>query len=410
MRDNNIFIHFFYICVMPKDMVIERYPSCYITMDPTPRTPMSSFRCVVCKGRCMCGHFPCPILSSIRIHFDEPVLRLRRITGLCGPAVSSREGDGVVLYLDAPPEGGCRGERMRSLFYSCAVFLGRAETGGGRISDALCATEQVHATAELEGAPVACSVFDAVNPPYCHCARAESLRVHSSESRENVNDSMPFQKAVPALYAGGALASRIASCAPHVAPGDRRRVSDSRIASLTAYCMCGKEAIRQVKGMRVSKEHAVFVSRYCGNEYAMLVLPRPWEFELFESWDPGTIWTLGETRTCMVHEHENYRGASDRGLREGGSYYPFRLAAAEALLDSRAQGAVLAFRSVHAGSSVPLGSCEVYEAVASAERVGTFDSLGPALDCACGFVGIAPEKVISASTMLSQGTLGSWLE
>jgi hypothetical protein len=105
------------------------------------------------------------------------------------------------------------------------------------------------------------------------------------------------------------------------------------------------------------------------NHFLILLMPSLFEYENFEAWLPGSIWSdVLSQRPVIVEEYEGFKGRKRYAADEGGGYYAARLAVAEALHTMRRQAGVIVFREIHPRYSVPLGVWVVRETVRDAFR------------------------------------------
>ncbi|HOP09845.1 MAG TPA: hypothetical protein PLC12_06475, partial [Candidatus Methanofastidiosa archaeon] len=66
---------------MSSKITIEEHEVCSVELDTGPSNGISRNKCVVCKGRSMCGISPCPVLSSIELKFEDGVISRDIISG-----------------------------------------------------------------------------------------------------------------------------------------------------------------------------------------------------------------------------------------------------------------------------------------------------------------------------------------
>ncbi|MEA2075480.1 MAG: hypothetical protein U9O85_07080 [Euryarchaeota archaeon] len=127
----------------------------------------------------------------------------------------------------------------------------------------------------------------------------------------------------------------------------------------------------------------VYESSYLDNHFLILLMPSLFEYENFEAWFPGSIWSDAlSQRSVIVEEYEGFKGRKKYAENEGGGYYAARLAVVEALHKMKRQAGVVVFREIHPRYSVPLGVWVVRETVRDAfrKRGDKFDTKKEALD------------------------------
>jgi DNA repair protein NreA len=130
-------------------------------------------------------------------------------------------------------------------------------------------------------------------------------------------------------------------------------------------------------------QYTVFQSHYLDNHFFVLLIPRPWSFEMMETWMPGGGWAAfaekGELN--IVQDHELYEGRKKYADNITGAYYAARLAIAEYLCKKKRQAAAIVFREIGQGYTSPLGVWQVRENVRHAlqEKPISFSDMGLAL-------------------------------
>ncbi len=100
-----------------------------------------------------------------------------------------------------------------------------------------------------------------------------------------------------------------------------------------------------------------------GNHFHVLLLPRPWAFEMVEAWVQGALWS---PRTTIVSDWEGHRGRSRYATRVMGAYYAARLAVLEHLVAINRQASAVIYREVTEEYWAPLGVWVIREGVRSA--------------------------------------------
>src|SRR5436309_3359919 len=122
-------------------------------------------------------------------------------------------------------------------------------------------------------------------------------------------------------------------------------------------------------GIAVSKIQRAFSVGAVGldDRFLVVLLPRPWRYELIEAWYPNTLWNPLGREIVMFGDHEGFEGRSDYASI-GGCYYAARLAIAESLERERRQAAAVILRETHSGYLMPVGVWNVREHVREALR------------------------------------------
>jgi hypothetical protein len=403
---------------MPEDYVVESYPSAVIQAEKAapPGTPAST--CVVCKGRLFCGMQHCPVLSSVQATYrdlqpcgDETEALALDVTlgadtfphGPMGLSIGERSLDGVA---DRTQAFGIIGR----WYYA---FGGTGKSVAHVLQELALSDRPTAVEVSWSEPPRGTIQFSASEPP-----RGREGTVSSIELLEDAH----VPREVPPLLGGEQSAEHA------ILDGYEKGLSPEYLARLhalgmfgsppwqmptrwalsTVYNACSRRAIQQCKEYDIIGEPRLYASDGMGDRIAVLLLPRPWEFELVEVWQPDTLWTLGERCPVVVNEHETYRGVSDQALREGGSYFSSRMGVADILLKEHMQAAALVLRAPQPQGSVPLGSAVLARCIRDARPSGTFGTEDEAVRAACEAIGVQTDLVLRQSMTMQQDTLSRW--
>ncbi len=144
-----------------------------------------------------------------------------------------------------------------------------------------------------------------------------------------------------------------------------------------------KRLAAQLRDYPTVDSYYVYESSYLDNHFLILLMPSLFEYENFEAWFPGSVWSDAlSQRPVIVEEYEGFKGRKKYAANEGGGYYAARLAVVEALHKMKRQAGVVVFREIHPRYSVPLGVWVVRETVRDAfrNRGEKFDTKREALD------------------------------
>jgi hypothetical protein len=134
------------------------------------------------------------------------------------------------------------------------------------------------------------------------------------------------------------------------------------------------------------EEIRLFTRTLYGNTLVLLLLPGSWQFEMIETWQPGSLWGGSKAMTIVDGERKPRTTYSPIA----GAYYSARLAVAEYLQQIGRTATVLLGRTISSDYWAPLGTWVVREAVRSAFREGPhlFPSLEPAVSAFSGIMGM----------------------
>lgn len=135
--------------------------------------------------------------------------------------------------------------------------------------------------------------------------------------------------------------------------GKEKKMVPTRWSITAADSILANHLLEDVREYRSVDKIAVYSNVWMGNHFEIAVLPGTWEFEQFESWEPGSNWA--DNGGQLEYEYEPFEGRSDYAEREGGGYYGSRLSCVQALHKLKRQGRVAVFREISDEYQMPLG-------------------------------------------------------
>jgi hypothetical protein len=144
------------------------------------------------------------------------------------------------------------------------------------------------------------------------------------------------------------------------------------------------------------------------NHFEILFIPGKWEFENFEAWAPGTLWTRGLSKPEIIEDYEPHYGKKDYSI-QGGGFYASRLGITEFLARKERQARVIVFREIYSGYQVPLGVWVVRENVRNAlKNLKKFSNLQEALEEISTRLKNPIQSYLKSSKVLTQKRLGEY--
>jgi len=196
-----------------------------------------------------------------------------------------------------------------------------------------------------------------------------SYRVDSKLDRATSDTDLRAKPAVLDLYRGGVPVSKIQRAFSVGAFGlaKNRRFVPTRWSITAVDDTIGKELRERVKTYPLVNEVRVYQSEGFDDRFLVLLLPRPWRYELIEAWYPNTLWNPLGREVVMFGDSEGFEGRTQYASI-GGCYYAARLAVGEALERERRQAATVILRETHPGYLMPVGVWNVREHVRDALR------------------------------------------
>ena len=367
--------------------------------DDDTRQAIASGLCVRCRAaKLLCGKPRCPIL----VQYDsmmktKPLIDDTALDGssppgvfvgrfgypkvFVGPLIPPVHGDTEVL--DTPEEWigrsleeivGFRSQLVRGMHRTHVLDV----DSGGKVVDltrelALSSTS-TDVEAEFARKPRGRLVLDEDVQPFGPSALIDrfelgSYRVDPKLDRATSDTDLRAKPAVLDLYRGGVPVSKIQRAFSVGAFGlaKNRRFVPTRWSITAVDDTIGKELRERVKTYPLVNEVRVYQSEGFDDRFLVLLLPRPWRYELIEAWYPNTLWNPLGREVVMFGDSEGFEGRTQYASI-GGCYYAARLAVGEALERERRQAATVILRETHPGYLMPVGVWNVREHVRDALR------------------------------------------
>lgn len=139
--------------------------------------------------------------------------------------------------------------------------------------------------------------------------------------------------------------------------GKERKMVPTKWSITATDDMLAREILKEVKNNASINDYRIYSNNYLHNHFEILLLPGPWEFEQFESF---------ENSSNVEHEYEAYWGRTKYAETEGGGYYAGRYGVVEALQKLGKQARAIVFREVSPEYVLPVGVWQVRESVRDA--------------------------------------------
>lgn len=183
------------------------------------------------------------------------------------------------------------------------------------------------------------------------------------------------------LYHGGIDAYHIQRLlsAGLLGQGERRRLVPTRWSITATDDILGKQLTERVKGFQAIGEVELFHAEHYGNRFWVLLLPRPWAFEMLEAWHQGSAWSRGGD--AAAQDWEPHEGRTTYAGNVSGAYYAAKLSILEHLAARQRGAQPVVYREITSAYLFPLGVWVIREAVRDAMARGprAFDSLEAAV-------------------------------
>jgi hypothetical protein len=228
-----------------------------------------------------------------------------------------------------------------------------------------------------------------------------------------VGDDMKASQAGMLLYKEGHDVYKITSILSSGVLGrkEARKLVPTRWSIVAVQNMIADGLIMKVKEFPQINEYRVYSSEFLDNHFEVLLVPGSWEFENFEAWAPGSMWTSNLKKPEIIEEYEPFEGRTGYAELQGGGYYASRLGVIEGLADLKRQARVVVFREVYEGYTVPLGNWQILENVRNAfnQPFMKFDSIQEALQHINNKLRLPVKDYINNSIILRQKRLADFM-
>ncbi len=390
--------------------------------------------CLVCKGsRALCGQVHCPLMARLRVgpkvrnlpmDFFGPstsvfVGRMGYPRVSAGPlaAVEYRES------IDSPSEwfGMPYTEliEMRSMMLRAKVSQDIRSRSRYVLENQELALSDRPTDVELtfKSRPLYRVSFSDIVQPMGPSAALKSMRLAENPHIPRgidciVSDDLRASQAGIMLYQEGHDVYRISSILSSGVLGmkDSRKLVPTRWSIVAVQDMVAQDLIARIRECPQIDGFRVYSSEFLDNHFEILLMPGSWEFENFEAWAPGSMWTANLKGPEILEEYEPFGGRRKYAELQGGGYYASRLGVAEGLARMGRQAMVVVFREVYEGYTVPLGNWQILENVRNAFRQPfmKFDTRQEALEQIGSGLRLPVRDYIASSRMLRQRRLADF--
>jgi hypothetical protein len=379
---------------------VQRPPADFGALfDADTRAAIASGLCISCRGaKLLCGKTRCPIL--VRWDFmmkTAPMIDRVDLDGssppsvfvgrfgypkvFVGPLVPPVHGDTGIL--DAPEEWigrsmedivQFRSQLVRGMHRVHVMDVDR----GGRIVDLTRELALATVPADVEAGFARkprghVALDDNVQPfgPSAPLRRLEidTVKVDPNLDRAFSDTDLKAKAAVLDLYDRGLPVSKIQRAFSVGAFGlkDNRKFVPTRWSITAVDDTIGKALREEVKTFPLINEIRVHEAIGFDDRFLVVLIPRPWRYELIEAWYPNTLWNPLGRDIVLFGDHEGFEGRTTYASI-GGCYYAARLAVGEALQRERRQASIVILRETHPGYIMPVGVWNVREHVREALR------------------------------------------
>ena len=262
--------------------------------------------------------------------------------------------------------------------------------------------------------------FDRFTQPMGARIRIDSIQLTTTPKIDHqvdrvVSDSdLNASSAVKKLYTTDATVTQISRILSAGLLGlkKKRKFVPTRWSITAVDDMTGNYLRRRIQDYPEIQDYQVFHNSYLDNDFWVLFIPRrEWHFDYHETWKQKSAWNLTGSAPYIATDTEGPKGRTSYAKNTVGGYYAARLAVLEKLYQQRRKAAVIAFREVGKGYSIPLGVWQVRENMRQALRKPSkeFSSLEAALRFIHAHLTIPMRYYHQKSPLLKQKTLDAFL-
>lgn len=385
--------------------------------------------CILCKGsRALCGKERCPLYSKINI---GPLVEKNVSKDFFGPSTNvfvgrigyPRVSIGPLAAIEMKPNIDSPGTWF-GMEYGDIIELQSLLLRSKLRQDIRSKSRFVEDNQELALAsrptdveirftkkPIYNMSFSDMYQPMGPSASLEKMKITENPKISNrveriVRDEIKASEAGVMLYDLGQDVYKISSILSSGIMGmeERKKLVPTRWSITATDDMIFKNMVSEVKDFPSVNEYMVYSSNYLDNHFQILLVPGSWEYENFEAWAPGSMWSFNLKKTEIIEEYEPFKGRTRYADKEGGGYYAARLGVIEGLHSMRRQARVVVFREIYEGYTVPLGVWQVRENVRNAfrQKPEKFATMNEALKHIDSKLRIPMEDYIKSSLMLKQ--------
>jgi hypothetical protein len=348
--------------------------------------------CLICKGsRALCGQSRCPLLARVSV---QP--KLKEVgQEFFGPSTSvfvgrfgyPNVGLGPLAAIDMK-ENIDNPVNWLSMDYSDIVEM-RSLVLRSRMNQSIharnryvyenqelaLATKPTDVEMSFSSKPLYRVSFSDMNQPMGPSASLQKLTIAENPHIPKkidyiVSDDVKASDAGVMFYKGGQDVYKISTILSSGVIGmkKKRKLVPTRWSITAVDSLLFDFMVNDVKDFPSVNEFQVFSHQALDNRFEILLMPGSWEYENFEAWAPGGMWTESLKKPEILEEYEPFGGRKKYADKEGGGYYAARLGVIEGLREMRRQARVIVFREVYEGYQVPLGVWVVRENVRNAMR------------------------------------------
>ncbi|MEW5996821.1 MAG: hypothetical protein AB1657_04470 [Candidatus Micrarchaeota archaeon] len=388
--------------------------------------------CHICKGtRKMCGLDYCPLLSKLgAMRRGQESLGKKDIFGESAEVFVGSFGYPSVSWGPVLPLKEYAGEReMYEMGYEKIiehrVNVVRGKRYGGirpegrmaeETQDVAMSVRPVDVEMRFSKEPVFSPTFSSVAQPIGASGTMKDVRLCENPKVPKKADELLHERAKAREIATEMFETGLDNyyitkvlSAGLLGMQENRKMVPTRWSITATDDMLGKHLMERVRGYGEVPDFYVLSNESLSNHFEIIVMPGKWEFENFEAWAPGTIWTPGSDNFRVSGEYEPFGGRTAYADAQAGGYYAVRIGVLEFLDRIRRQARVVSIREIYEGYQIPVGVFQVRENVRDATlNVRKYSTLSEALASAGSRLRKGISEYVKRSKILRQRRLGEF--
>ena len=347
-------------------------------------------RCVICKGRGLCGREKCPILE--RFYSIKDFNIGNSVFGATPPSilVGHRFYPKVYMGILIPPE--VHGEDA-SIFnapdkwlsmsiHDVVKYRSRLVRSNIRshvrympsrivsvMQECVLSSKPLDSEAWFEKPPKIELRFDDTLMPIGPSGSLKKLDVVDNPAVPRKVDKvvsdydLGAESAIMELYKHRIDKEYITRLLSAGLLGIKRRLVPTRWAITAIEETIGRKLIKEILDFKIIDCFELFYCERLGNHFEILLIPTHYSYELVEIWMKNSLWS---SEGSVIWDGEGTKPKRESPL--GGGYYASRISVLEHLYNRRRQASIFVVREVYPSYWAPLGSWVISKTVSEAMK------------------------------------------
>ncbi len=241
--------------------------------------------------------------------------------------------------------------------------------------------------------------IDGESAPFGPIGEIKSAKFSGSSSSKSIEKTfydhdLKAKDAILKLYNSGIDLSRIQKCFSIGMLGQERKLVPTKWSITATDDIISKSLTDEILDYSLIDSCKIFSYSHLGNNFAIILFPHRWIYEMIEAWYSNGILGFGS-------DHEDARGIHHPPYIAG-AYFAAKLAVVEYLSKNKIQSGVVILREIRPEYAIPVGVWQVREGIREAmkEEPLIADNFDDAMSLA------SKKMSISKFEWLSHGNIG----